>query len=361
MRWKELGGALGLMAAAAAAHAQSTVTLYGVIDDGLTYVSNQGGHYAYRMDDSISQGDRFGFRGSEDLGAGLKAIFNLEGGFNPNTGASRQGGLEFGRQAWVGLQHDSYGTIKFGRTFDQMTVTLLQYHSGYYSGIYAFDTGDHDRISGNWLNNAVTYVSPNLRGLHFSAQYSFNSLSAPSNNYGVAYSLSAAYEHGPFSIGAATTSIHNYTVTPGSSFGVNSFLGTTVAFSSKAVVVDRYRTAGIGTSYTFGSFGLSGLYSNTRYETGANSTTMQSFNAVAHAYVRPDLLLAGGYGYSKMSSYKWNEFNVVLDYLLSKRTDVYVSANYDKANGGARGELVTLPISGNDKQLALRLGMRHKF
>ncbi len=361
MKWKALGSAIGVMAASAAAHAQSSVTLYGVIDDGLTFVSNQGGHHAYRMDDSISQGDRFGFRGAEDLGGGLKAIFNLEGGFNPNTGASRQGGLEFGRQAYVGLQSDRFGTLSLGRTYDQMTTTLIRYHSGYWSGIYAFDAGDHDRISGNWLNNVVTYVSPTVRGLHFSAQYAFNSLSATANNYGVAYSLSATYEHGPFSIGAAATSIHDYTVTPGSSLGVGSFLGTNVAFSSRAVVVDRYRTAGVGASYDFGIVGLSGLYTNTRYEKGANASTMQSFNVILHGELRPGLVLAGGYGYSKMSPYQWNEFNAVLDYLLSKRTDVYLSANYDKANGGARAVLVTLPISGNDKQLAVRVGIRHKF
>ncbi|CAD6547726.1 porin [Paraburkholderia sabiae] len=361
MKWKMLAGLTGLLAASAAAHAQSSVVLYGVIDDGLTYVSNQGGHHAYRMDDSISQGDRFGFRGVEDLGGGLKAVFNLEGGFNPNTGASRQGGLEFGRQAYVGLQSDRYGAVTLGRTYDQMTMTLIRYHSGYWSGIYAFDAGDHDRISGNWLNNVVTYTSPTIRGLRFSAQYSFNSQSAPANSYGVAYSLSASYEHGPLSIGAATTSIHHYTVTPGSSFGVGSFLGVDVAFSSTAVVVDRYRTAGIGASYDFRVVGVSALYTNTRYETGANASTMQSINAVVHSYLRPDLIVAGGYGYSRMSPYNWNEFNAVLDYLLSKRTDVYVSANYQKANGGARAVLVTLPASGNDKQLALRVGIRHKF
>jgi len=361
MKWKVLGSAMGLMAAGAAAHAQSSVTLYGVIDDGVTFVSNQGGHQAYRMDDSISQGNRFGFRGAEDLGDGLKAIFNLEGGFNPNTGASRQGGLLFGRQAYVGLQSERFGTLSLGRTYDQMTTTLIRYHSGYWSGIYAFDVGDHDRISGNWLNNVVTYVSPTIRGLHFSAQYAFNSLSAPANNYGTAYSLSAAYERGPFSIGAATTSIHAYTVSPGSSLGVSSFLGTDVAFSSKALVVDRYRTAGIGASYDFGVVGISGLYTNTRYETGPNASTTQSFNATVHGTLRPDVLLAGGYVYSKMSPYQWNEFNAVLDYLLSKRTDVYLSANYSKANGGARAVLVTLPISGNDRQLAVRVGIRHKF
>jgi len=360
MKWKALGGALGLMAVTSA-HAQSSITLYGLIDDGLTFVTNQGGQHVYRMDDSISQGDRWGFRGTEDLGGGLKAIFNLESGFDPNTGASRQGGLEFGRQAWVGLQNDRYGTVELGRTYDQMTTTLIRYHSGFYSGIYAFDTGDHDRISGNWLNNAVTYVSPVYRGLHFAAQYSFNSLTATSNNYGSAYSLSAGYDHGPFSIAAATTNIHDYTVTPGSSFGVSEFLNTNVDFGSKAIVVARYRTAGIGSSYQFGKFGVAGLYTNSHYETGSNAQTMQSFNANLHYNLRPDIIVEGGYGFNKFASYRWNEFNAVLDYLLSKRTDVYVTANYDKATGGARAGLVTLPISSNDKQLALRIGMRHKF
>ncbi|RDU98708.1 porin [Trinickia dinghuensis] len=360
MDWKTFGGGLAFTLSAFA-HAQSSVTLYGVIDDGLTYVNNQQGHSVYRMDDSISQGDRFGLRGAEDLGGRLKAIFNLENGFNPNTGALRQGGLEFGRQAYVGLQSDAYGTLRLGRTYDQMTTTLIQYHPGYWSGIYAFNIGDNDRISGNWLNNAISYTSPNLRGLTFNAQYSLNSLGAPSNGYGPAYSLSASYANGPFSIGAATTSIHDYAVTPGSSLGVANFLGAAVDFSSQTVVVNRYRTAGIGASYSFGTFGVSGLYSNTRYETATNAQTLQSIDAVAHYSVRPDIVIAGGYDYSRMSGYRWNEFSAVVDYLLSKRTDVYVTANYDKASGGARAVLVTLPSSSTEKQLALRIGIRHKF
>lgn len=359
MRLK-LSGAGLILAYAGVAHAQSNVTLYGVIDDGLTYVSNQSGHSAWRMDDSISQGDRFGFKGTEDLGGGLSAQFNLESGFNPNTGASRQGGLLFGRQAWVGLSDSRFGTLKFGRTYDQMTLTLIQYHVGYYVGIYAFDQVDADRISGEWLNNLVTYASPVIGGFKFSAQYSFSSPGVPSTSLGPAYSLGASYDHGPFSIGAAMTSIHGYSINPGG-MGMPVFLNTNTGFASTSVVVDRYRTAGIGSSYTFGNLGIAAVYANTRFQTLGHANTLQSINANIHYFILPAVQVTGGYGYSRFTTYNWNEFNLALDYLLSKRTDIITSADYQKANGGARADLVTLPVSGDNKQLVLRIAMRHKF
>ena len=359
---KLVGGVVGLVMASGA-HAQSSVTLYGVIDDGLTYVSNVGGAHVYKMDDSVSQGDRFGFKGVEDLGGGLKAVFDLEGGFNPNTGASRQGGLEFGRLAFVGLSSGQYGTITLGRQYDQMTTTLLRFHSGLNTvGIYNLNPGDQDRISGEWLDNMVTYTSPDLAGLKFSGQYSFNSQSAPTTNYGHAYSFGANYVRGPFSAGAAMTDIHDYFFSPGSSLGVSAFFGNTLASSSATVAVRDFRTAGVGAGWDFGKLCLSSVYTNTYFDSGRATQTLQSLNAAARYSLRPDLYAAGGYTYSKTAGSKWNLFAVTIDYLLSKRTDVYVSANYETAAGdGTRADLVTLGASSNDKQLALRVGMRHRF
>jgi outer membrane protein OmpU len=360
MKTKYYAGLMVLLTGGAA-HAQSSISLYGVIDDGLTFVNNYGGHAAWRMEDSISQGDRFGFRGSEDLGGGISAIFNLENGFNPNTGALRQGGLEFGRQAWVGLEDKRLGTVKFGRTFDQMTTTLLPFHTGYYAGIYTFDVGDHDRISGSWLNNVVTYVSPDLGGVRLTAQYSFNSLSSTSNNYGPAFSLGALYTHGNFSVGVAMTNVHDYTVAPGTSLGLPRFLGQNVVYTSQLVTVDRYRTAGIGGAYSFGTFGISGVYTNTRYQSGVVANTMQSLNSTFHFNVRPDTTLAVGLSHSTFSQYKWNELDFSADYLFSKRTDVIASLDCVRASGGAHAGLVTLTPSSNSTQLAARLAMRHRF
>jgi outer membrane protein OmpU len=91
------------------AYAQSSVTLYGLLDNGLTYSSNQGGHSRLFMQDGIESADRLGFQGAEDLGSGQKAIFRLENGFTASNGALGQGGLMFGRQAYVGLSGNSWG------------------------------------------------------------------------------------------------------------------------------------------------------------------------------------------------------------------------------------------------------------
>ena len=102
------------------AHAQSSVTLYGLIDTGLVYTNNQFGHSNWQEVSSSTQNTVFGLKGSEDLGGGLHAVFKLEQGFLLNNGAQAFSGDGFGSQAWVGLQSDPYGTLTFGRQFDVM-------------------------------------------------------------------------------------------------------------------------------------------------------------------------------------------------------------------------------------------------
>src|SRR5215472_696059 len=87
---------------ASAAHAQSSVTLYGLIDAGITYTNNQGGHSAVQATSGTVNGSRWGLRGAEDLGGGLKAIFTLENGFSIMNGTAKQSSRMFGRQAFVG-------------------------------------------------------------------------------------------------------------------------------------------------------------------------------------------------------------------------------------------------------------------
>lgn len=103
-----------------AVQAQSSVTLYGIIDTGLIYNNNIGGKKLYAISSSNVQGTRWGLRGIEDLGGGLKALFLLENGFNPDTGNLNQGGDEFGRQAFVGIRSDRLGTITLGRQYDSV-------------------------------------------------------------------------------------------------------------------------------------------------------------------------------------------------------------------------------------------------
>src|SRR6266702_8112619 len=91
------GVALALAGISNASHAQSSVTLYGILDAGITYVNNTGGSHVVKFDDGISYGNRLGFKGVEDLGGGLKAVFVLESGFHLGNGTLGFGGSEFGR------------------------------------------------------------------------------------------------------------------------------------------------------------------------------------------------------------------------------------------------------------------------
>ncbi len=84
MEMKKLGLLSALSAASIAAHAQSSVTLYGIIDEGLTFTNNSGGHHAYQMSSGYVAGSRWGLKGQEDLGGSVKAIFTLENGFDVN-------------------------------------------------------------------------------------------------------------------------------------------------------------------------------------------------------------------------------------------------------------------------------------
>ncbi|MGI4848214.1 MAG: porin, partial [Janthinobacterium lividum] len=98
------------------AYAQSSIVTYGIVDTSIRYISsdNAAGQSNLRMDNGAISNSRFGFRGTEDLGGGLKALFKLEGGFNSDTGTASSAGSLFNRKAYVGVG-SSYGELTLGR------------------------------------------------------------------------------------------------------------------------------------------------------------------------------------------------------------------------------------------------------
>lgn len=107
--------ALGL---GTAVHAQSNVSVYGSLDVSISHIDNVQGRSLRRLDTGSLYANRLGFRGQEDLGDGLKAVFVLENGFNVDTGTVAQGGVFFGRQSFVGLSSTTWGSITLGRQYD---------------------------------------------------------------------------------------------------------------------------------------------------------------------------------------------------------------------------------------------------
>ena len=113
-----------LACAAGVAQAQSSVTVYGLLDVGLSHINNVGGVSTTKMDSSINTPSRLGFRGVEDLGGGLSAFFVLENRFNVDTGTSFP--QLFNRASFVGLKSTTWGTLTVGRQFDFFNSALPQ-------------------------------------------------------------------------------------------------------------------------------------------------------------------------------------------------------------------------------------------
>jgi predicted porin len=154
---------LGALAAlgASAAQAQSSVTLYGIVAVEGVYAShvNSGGA-VYKLDDSIDTPSRLGFKGTEDLGNGLNAVFGLESHLSPDTGST--GSTFFSRGSYVGLSSTSMGTLTFGRQWGINDDIMGNYFK--FDGYSAFAFPEFFYLS-DLVDNAVKYVSPEWAGL----------------------------------------------------------------------------------------------------------------------------------------------------------------------------------------------------
>jgi len=211
---------------AGAAHAQTSVTLYGVLDTGLGYTRFKDGRAPagtsskatkFGLYDGVSAGNRWGLRGTEDLGGGLKAVFNLESGFKLTRGTQLQGTTPndtdrlFGREAFLGLTSDAWGSLKFGRQ--------TNFASHYAGGVVlpqndafaqAHRGATFTSTSTVRADNMITYETPVFSGFQFGVGYSFNVNAAqfydqsgqPERNDRL-LSLGLRYTNGPLAMMAA--------------------------------------------------------------------------------------------------------------------------------------------------------------
>ncbi|MNK49280.1 Outer membrane porin protein precursor [compost metagenome] len=153
-----------LITPGAAAAQQGPVTLYGVVDLSLAGFSTQDGGTALNMQSGVQSGSRWGLRGSEDLGNGMRANFQLESGFLANNGKSAQGGRLFGRAAWAGVS-GGFGDLRLGRQTSVSSATLADYDAFLASYLI---TGAQTALlpyNANRADNTVAYWSPSAGGL----------------------------------------------------------------------------------------------------------------------------------------------------------------------------------------------------
>lgn len=357
---------------AVSAHAQSSVTLYGLLDVGVGYVSNEGGKANYKMLSGTSQNGRWGVKGTEDLGGGWSTVFTLENGFDITSGKFQQGGREFGRQAFVGLSDKTYGTVTFGRQYDAIWDVLTQFSPTSTSSDLSFHIGDNDNLNGGFrYSNAVKYSSPLFYGFRAEALYAFSNAAGQfANNRATSFGLS--YANGPVTAGLAYIDIDQPGTGNPSGAVSDDYAGAPFQLFhssplNSTVGVARQRVFGAGGAYRFGQASINGVVTDTRYSyldgTGLHLT---NYDVSMTYYLTPSLQLAGGYIYTNgkysgfTSNPHWNTLHTSIDYFLSKRTDVDLQFIYTKANGGRADIWLQAPSTANN-QSAVFATLRHKF
>ena len=208
--------ASALLCAAAYSHAQTSVTVYGMLDVGVVRDSGiPGGGSVLKLSSGVFNGSRLGFRGKEELGGGLSAIFTAEMGFQADTGQQGQGGLAFGRQVFVGLSSKQYGDLKLGRQYsaiDQVVGNADPFGAGGAgrdaSLLAARFVNGSKGYYNNRINNSVMYVSPVINGFSGDAGYGFGE-SAGNSRAGRYIGGSFGYAQGPLYARLASQDIEN--------------------------------------------------------------------------------------------------------------------------------------------------------
>jgi predicted porin len=389
----------------APAYADSQVTLYGIVDAGLGYVSDASvvqtkgaaGKPAQLRNASDTtfnsgtwNGDRWGLKGTEDLGGGLKAFFRLENGFNIGNGTLGQGGTEFGRQAYVGFADARYGTLTLGRQYDPLIDLVGAVGGTAVLGSVAAHPGDVDNLDhSSRIGNGIKYTTPNMNGFTAEALYALGgeagSLTLQSTvGVGVEYARGPlnwglAYSHANNGkTGASDATIGTWSGTSDSAFGSSINAGY-VSASSRAIVATS-------ATYDIGAMTLGLNYSHTEYASGPFSVFKQTAKfdtggLLAMYHFTPALRFGGGYSYthasaptSTASAAKYNQFNLAAFYLLSKRTELYALAGYQRASGNtldAFGNVIAATASvgdaangfssGGSSQSLVRVGISHSF
>lgn len=345
--------------ALSSAWAQSSVTLYGSLDAGVAYVNNAGGGAKWQMIQGNTQPDRWGFKGREDLGDGLAAIFQLEDGFSTATGAFSTAGTLWNRAAYVGLSSNRYGTLTLGRqtplNFDWLGPLSTAYLA---MSWYAFHPGNIDGLAatGNVpYNNAVKYVTPTYAGFTAAAEMALGGTTNFSTGKSLSFSLN--YTNGPLKASAVYSDQHDQSVLI-SETGIATFQGQNTAAGYTA---DKVTNMGAGASYAFGNLLVHALYTRTQLQSNGYSDTFQSYDAGANYHLTNANTIAGGAATSSLSGRRWTQFELGDIYALSKSTQLYANVLYEHANGGAQAAFFTAGVSSTPNQVILLTGIHHSF
>lgn len=340
--------------AAMAAHAQSTVTLYGIVDAGVEYVSHaakQGSGNLFRLNTGNRVNSRWGLTGKEDLGAGLRAIFTLESGFATNNGTLQQGGRLFGRQSFVGLESDKLGAVMAGRQMTPMYRFFLALDPLNYSS-YGLSAQDAQFVGR--ADNALAYLG-HAGPFELNALYSFGYDSTIANGaqvpgefrVGKQFDVGGRYREGPFNL----------------TFAYEQRQGTSVATSGDSE--RRYLAGGswaIGKATLYAGYEL--LLNDIATTLATSPSQTMAFGGIRYKITPAFQVSAASYyhAFRTVSAHAISS-GVNADYLLSKRTTLYTDVTYviNSAKSALSATGSTTPVATGANQFAVAVGIVHSF
>ncbi|MBO9353042.1 porin [Bordetella petrii] len=329
---------------AGGAHAETQVTLYGLIDLGYMNDRDDTKGTSQGIDSGNVSGSRWGIKGAEDLGNGLKAIFQLESGFNADNGTSAQSGRLFGRWAYVGLKSAMLGEVRLGRQWalgrewgGVATPFSIAWSRSGLGTTFGYNDGDFG--SSGIADNMVLWRSPKLHGFEAAVGYSFainGDQEFGTGNNDRMVTTGIRYSRGP--LRAALTYDHVY--------------------------VDRRRASGtnpaqdtsnwqLGASY---DFEVVRVYAGAGRISGANKGPAKdvdrdyAWTAGVRVPWGPGALLAS---WQQTTNSKIQAYAIGYLYDVSKRTDLYAFYNHSETRDPDTDE--------DNGRRQISVGVRHRF
>lgn len=350
---KKIALAIAAMTCTAGALAQSSVTLFGVVDAGFTHLSSSTESVSGMSSGELSS-SRLGFRGVEDLGSGLKAGFWLEGGLSVDTGGSS---FRFDRRSTISLS-GNWGELRLGR--DKMTSyqNIESYDAFGDTGVGGIGAsnllgsassseGTAEGSNPKRLSNMVSYISPKVSGIQGQIQYSFGERGSfqANNDRGNGFGGRLSYGAGPLSLGLGY----------GEMSGGNDTLETT------------YKAVNLGASYNFGVVKPMVMWA--RESQGDRRINVYSIGASAPIGAAGELRMAYTmYDVKHADNADSSKLAIGYTHKLSKRTALYgMVARVDNDDMAKRGfatsssSLASPTINNGDNATGYSVGIRHTF
>jgi predicted porin len=347
-----------LGAFAAGAHAQSAVTIYGLLDAGVVVERSCDGCNVTKVSSGVASGSRLGVRGTEDLGNGLAAIFALEAGILTDTGRSDQDGVLFGRQAFVGF-NSGVGMATIGRQYNLEYLAITDVADPFKGGMAGSAT-NLVGYSAKRANNSVHYASPDLQGFTVAASYGGFGQRTAGTDSNRSYGVALGYANGPVTVRLAHQSA-NTRLAAGTPASDTTAKNTVLAGNMKFAMATAYGAYGVNKGVGSSPFWNADNPYGAAVPSTPSTDSRDALLGVAVPFGATTVMASYIYKDDRNQANRdANQIAVGATYAMSKRTDVYGAYSRIKNKHGAAYTVGNATEAGTGC-IAFNVGMRHAF